>query len=43
MGDKSPKSKEKNLKQKDSDKAKAVQKAQNEKDNKALNFGKPKK
>jgi len=43
MGDKSPKSKEKNLKQKDSDKVKSAQKAQSEKDNKALNFGKPKK
>ncbi|HNX22844.1 MAG TPA: hypothetical protein PKG60_02270 [Spirochaetota bacterium] len=43
MGDKSPKSKEKNLKQKDSSKVKAVQKAQTEKDAKSFETGKPKK
>jgi hypothetical protein len=43
MGDKSPKSKEKAQKQKDSDKAKAVQKAQSEQDAKKVNTGKAKK
>jgi len=43
MGDKSPKSKEKHQKQKDTDKAKAVKKAQDERDSKAVNAGKGKK
>ncbi len=43
MGDKSPKSKEKNLKQKDTGKVKEVQKAKSEKDAKAFETGKPKK
>ncbi len=43
MGDKSPKSKEKNLKQKDSDKVKSAQKAQAAKDAKTVSNGKPKK
>lgn len=43
MGDKSPKSKDKNQKQKDVSKAKAVKKAQDDKDSKAVNAGKPKK
>jgi hypothetical protein len=43
MGDKSPKSKMKDQKQKDSDKAKAAQKAQTERDAKMVNTGKIKK
>lgn len=43
MGDKSPKSKEKAQKQKDSGKAKALQKAKNEQDAKRVNTGNAKK
>jgi hypothetical protein len=43
MGDKSPKSKQKNQRQKDVVKATAVKKAQDEKDAKVINIGKNKK
>lgn len=43
MGDKSPKSKDKNLKQKDSAKVKSDKKTQDQKDSKTVVPGKPKK
>ena len=43
MGDKSPKSKDKNQKQKDSGKDKAVKKVQSDKDSKSVNVGNLKK
>ncbi len=43
MGDKGPKSKDKNQKQKNSAKDKVIKKAQTDKESKAVNFGKPKK